>query len=546
MISALISLSASGSALALMLLALKPLIKRMLSKGFAYYVWLIVLIRLVLPVSAPINIMETLFHDDSLTVQSVLAGADAYASVNSEAAYADNADMPFVAPASSINNGSALWEPIKRNGIVIWALGALIGIAWNALSYARLLSLIRKNSSAVLPEDEAIFKRLCPGGRVALVRNDNIKAPVLVGLLRPVIIIPALAYVRNGMGVTLENMLRHELVHFRHKDIAYKWFVTLVTCVHWFNPLIYIVRREIFRACELACDEAVIQGMTLRERRSYGSTLISLAANGKSSADALTAMLCNSGSQLKERIVSIMKCNKKTKLTLIFSILLALALTGCGVMLGVTANGNRSGATLQNELSDAENPMRHGEVEWIGTYLEEGFQTPKNGLLDFNGVKKAIAPIADMARTDFSELTFHTYLCESGERGGKFDIYEVYIGGSGLKDYTYLVKLTADSGIPLYFATNELRELDLRNLQVDKLHTLADNERAMKWATSYCAALYDEKCTADCHIGSFGALPEQESVLVDCRIEFANGHTYKAEVKAPEYTLYSFSATDAY
>ncbi len=58
----ILSLSVSGSILALILLAGKPLLKNRVSMAFSYYIWILVMLRLVLPVSAPVNAMGTLFN----------------------------------------------------------------------------------------------------------------------------------------------------------------------------------------------------------------------------------------------------------------------------------------------------------------------------------------------------------------------------------------------------------------------------------------------------------------------------------------------------
>ena len=57
-----LSLSLSGSVMALILLALKPLLTKKLPKAFWYYVWLLVLLRLVVPVTLPVNVMDSLFR----------------------------------------------------------------------------------------------------------------------------------------------------------------------------------------------------------------------------------------------------------------------------------------------------------------------------------------------------------------------------------------------------------------------------------------------------------------------------------------------------
>ena len=63
-------------------------------------------------------------------------------------------------------------------------------------------------------------------------------------------------------------------VHWRRGDLWSKWLVQLVVCLHWFNPMAYLLKRELSRLSELACDEALIRDMDAAERRAYGQMLL--------------------------------------------------------------------------------------------------------------------------------------------------------------------------------------------------------------------------------------------------------------------------------
>ena len=66
----------------------------------------------------------------------------------------------------------------------------------------------------------------------------------------------------------------HEATHIRRRDALYKWTVEIAVCVHWFNPVVRLLRKEIARACELSCDEAVLAGQDKAGRIAYGHTLL--------------------------------------------------------------------------------------------------------------------------------------------------------------------------------------------------------------------------------------------------------------------------------
>ena len=96
---------------------------------------------------------------------------------------------------------------------------------------------------------------------------------MLLGVVRPTIVLPC-GVEEDRLG----DILAHELTHARRQDLLYKWFAVAVTSLHWFNPMMIVVRRQLNRACELSCDEAVVKGLDAAGRRHYGETLLAMAA----------------------------------------------------------------------------------------------------------------------------------------------------------------------------------------------------------------------------------------------------------------------------
>ena len=100
---------------------------------------------------------------------------------------------------------------------------------------------------------------------------------MLVGLLRPQLILPELELSQEE----LEGVLSHELTHWRHRDLWLKWLAALAVCVHWFNPAARLLAERLDRDCELYCDQAVARDWDRPRRARYGELLLRLAAGGK-------------------------------------------------------------------------------------------------------------------------------------------------------------------------------------------------------------------------------------------------------------------------
>jgi beta-lactamase regulating signal transducer with metallopeptidase domain len=363
----LLSLSAFGSVLALILVLLKPLMKNRVSKTFFYYLWLIVLVRLCLPFGVSLPAPSGWYGGASaVDVQTVgaeltdsMAGGGIGESVPSSysappvnvtaAAATVSAEPSGGAAGSSLAPGrdaslrkalDALqtlggWLTNPNIWLTVWAAGALLSLAWHLSGYIRFAVIIKRTAINPDEDDLAVFHEYRESGRVRLIVSEFVKTPMLLGILRPAVVLPPVPYVQIGMAESLRDILKHELTHYHRCDLFYKWFAVLVTSLHWFNPLMLFVRREIDRACELACDETVIGSLTPAQKQHYGETLMSLAVRQTYPLGILATTMCEDKTQLKERLVSIMKHKAKTRTAVLLSLVLLLGLVGCAAVSGV-------------------------------------------------------------------------------------------------------------------------------------------------------------------------------------------------------------------
>ena len=189
----------------------------------------------------------------------------------------------------------------------------------------------------------ALLARLDPEGRSRLTVCPYVTTPMLLGVVRPTIVLP-----RGVEEDRLGDILAHELTHARRQDLLYKWFAVAVTSLHWFNPLMVVVRRQLNRACELSCDEAVVKGLDAAGRRHYGETLLAMAA-GQSTRSLLAVTLSEEKKHLKERLVGVMKYRKQGPGALALTLVLAAALTGCAAIFGAEPAESRPTANPDPE-----------------------------------------------------------------------------------------------------------------------------------------------------------------------------------------------------
>ncbi len=98
----------------------------------------------------------------------------------------------------------------------------------------------------------------------------GIKAPMLAGFFRSVLLLPE----EKLESETLRYVMLHEVVHFKRKDIWLKTLALVTNCLHWFNPMIWLLTHLVERDTELACDETVLTYLSAQEYRMYGKTIL--------------------------------------------------------------------------------------------------------------------------------------------------------------------------------------------------------------------------------------------------------------------------------
>ena len=297
---ALLITSLAGSAFAVVISLLRPVTKKLFGYSWHYYIWLCVLFVMLMPVRFNVNPMPA----PNIATQTIQTQQEA---VGEQPETTEN--VVQTAPAQKpqlLQKATVIWDRIIYNRMnilaYVWLIGAIALMLLIVLRYIRLNIEIRKNSEVIsCPETRAYTDR-----KINVRVWENVASPFITGIFRPMLILPK----TELSGEQLDNILRHEMTHFKRHDILYKWFAEFVKCVHWFNPISWYVSKQIASECEISCDMSVTKNMTDSEEMSYVSTILSLLPTGKSKQLPLTTQMASSKKFLKRRFVMIK--NKKT------------------------------------------------------------------------------------------------------------------------------------------------------------------------------------------------------------------------------------------
>ena len=357
-IKILLSLSVSGALLLLLILGLKPLYKNKFSKRWQYYIWIVVALRFLLP-----------FTPDTTIVGSLFEKFDTVAITN-EIPTSPNVPVPADTGNSKAEptqtnreiTTAAMREPFNKYVCLffIWSALALVLFVRKVTVYQGFIQYIKAGNKEV--SDIKILnllsdceEKLNIKTRVELSCNPLIASPMLIGFFRPRIILPT----HELEDKELSYIFVHELIHYKQRDMFYKWLIQIVVCVHWFNPFVYLLEKEVNKSCELSCDEKVIAVLDDKGKREYGDTLISfLKLNNLYKSSLASVTLTEGAEQLKERLGAIMNFKKKNKPVVILTSILTLFLVISAIVIGVYTTGsgasNAHAAPLSNPQLDTE------------------------------------------------------------------------------------------------------------------------------------------------------------------------------------------------
>lgn len=363
-----LGLSFAGSVLILLLMLLRPLVRERVSKRWQYYIWILVIVRLLLPVGlpeSPARNAVTRMEDAASLVLTVPESDMGNTGMTHQKETSE--PEPAAEPGILQKIGTAALE----NLWLVWLAGALSLLIRKATAYQSFVRCLRAGWKPV--EDPALLDRAAEIGKetgvkrpVELYVNPLAASPMLLGGRKPCVVLPAVEMPEEDFRF----VLLHELTHYRRRDVLYKWLVQMTICVHWFNPLVYWMGREVERLGELSCDEAVLRRLDGTERRAYGDALLrTVSAGGGYQAVLPSPMLGAEGKQLKERLETIMKFKKTGKLSAVLAALLA-------AVLGMTAAAAGAYAGLPPVAGTAGKPFTAGEKAAYRYTMESIYEAP--------------------------------------------------------------------------------------------------------------------------------------------------------------------------
>ena len=326
----------TSSVLILALLALRQLFRRTVSRRMQYALWLLVLVRLLVPVNVgtlahnvlsaaePVQaVVEERLDTPVLYVQDGTERRPAQLLPGKESQgepLSPPSDAAQSAPADEYSIVTPTYRTVTLSEALtyVWYAGMAGVGAWFLFTNLRFARALRKARTPYRVE----------GCRYPVYLVSALPSPCLFGVLRPAVYLNEKALQSPD---ALRFVLAHEQTHARHLDPLWSLLRGVCLTIYWFDPLVWLAAVLSREDCELACDEGTLRALGADERAAYGKTLLTLVpVCDKPQNPLLGATTMTSGKRsLKERITRIAE-NRQAKAAAVFAVV-ALAALVCAV-----------------------------------------------------------------------------------------------------------------------------------------------------------------------------------------------------------------------
>ena len=335
-------ISLTCSAVLVPLLVGKGWLRQHVRAKALYVVWLILALRLVIPVDLslpePAVTVEAPSYQVALPARTPSANLPAGAQIEEPSAVAGQT-APEAASAVRTIPVTALLSALWLFGVLA---AALVQGGGYLLARRRLLRDARPDLEAEAQAGQTAaslgLKRAVP-----VRRSRQVRTPMVLGLLRPVLLLP------EGQAVD-EVVLCHELTHLKRLDLAYKALLVAACWLHWFNPLVWWMSRAASENLELCCDDDVAAGRDAAFRRKYGELLLSTAE--EKPGPTLSSRFGGSKQAMRDRLTNLFVKKKRGRLLACTAVAVLILVGGLVACEGRPAMTDQEAVEALNESVD--------------------------------------------------------------------------------------------------------------------------------------------------------------------------------------------------
>lgn len=420
-----LGISATVGAAVLLIQLISPFINRRYAAKWKYLIWIFLAVRLLVPVS---GIYQKKQPEEKPTESLPSQTHNSPAESDGETIYVQQPQRFVVEiPVQAVEKIAT--QPKKSRpavslldaAVMLWLAGAAAFAGVHIVSYVLCTRRIKRHGKIITDGSvyelmQSLRTELGVRSKIALVRYPEAASPMIIGFVKPLLVLPD----DTIDDSELYFIIRHELIHQKRHDVYAKLLSVLANAVHWFNPIIWLMRREIAIDMELSCDEGVVRGADFGTKRAYTETLMSSLSRQTLQRSSLTTQFYGGKSTMKKRFANILNDRKKRS-GIVLLILTVMLTTMLGALVGCTQKASlpsddelgqmiykyleyESYAGYDNPAVDFERPYSDDPEDagyWSYPVIEEGLTTWQDwlnylgGIFSEKGVEAALKQTED-------------------------------------------------------------------------------------------------------------------------------------------------------
>ncbi|MCF7975182.1 MAG: M56 family metallopeptidase [Phycisphaerae bacterium] len=287
-----------SSVLIVVLYGVDLLIRRRVRAVVRYGVWMLVLVKLILPptLSAPtgigywVSVPAPAQEIRTVESQPVLpVAAKVNSTVNTSSLNAETTPQSFIETSTVTKVQPEIAVPIEAEKVrtltwhawmlCAWIAGviAVLGLLFQRLWFVRRLLAQSRPADAAWDElTQACAEQVGLRNPIEMRVSKYLHSPAACGLIRPVILMPKA--IEHAMSQDRRRaILLHELVHIKRADLWVNLIQTLLQVAYFYNPLPWLANAHIRNLREKAVDETVLTKLGHDDAGQYSTTLIDIA-----------------------------------------------------------------------------------------------------------------------------------------------------------------------------------------------------------------------------------------------------------------------------
>ncbi|MDR1158759.1 MAG: M56 family metallopeptidase [Oscillospiraceae bacterium] len=339
-VAGLLLTSLTTSLLVLPLKLLTGYLGKRYTPKWKYWAWLALSLRLLIPIAAAAPRAPIQIPIPALRIERPLPAADPAAPALTGALSTQNSALSTPAPQAPapVPAQNALTEELstqhsklstpRASAAHVWLLGVVCMAVYHILGYGLgRRRLLRWSVPAGESAAGAVYAWLAQEMDIQkpprLYISRRAAGPLLTGLVKPIIVLPH----GSDSEAELRLILRHELTHSKRRDVWYKLLLLTVNVLHWYNPLVYLMRREAEEDLELVCDRETTKSQTFAEKQEYGGVILKTASE-KRVHSAMSTSFPSTAKILRRRLENLLAGQKKSGVIPFCAFLLLVGVTG--------------------------------------------------------------------------------------------------------------------------------------------------------------------------------------------------------------------------